>query len=148
MSVTNLYSVKKIIAAVGLILCFSAFTNSSAEWKPVGLTMSGGNSAFGVSVYYQISDYDGQDVVLMRLVNHNLYSVKVEWNPAVFTNDHVWIKREEAVNRRSISMEANSEIAADCSGKAPELVFRLKEFPVEAINIVRYGITGFSVTKN
>src|SRR5271165_2270451 len=81
---------------VGLFLALSAFSQDASGWSGIGLRIDGGNVAYGVYAYYQLSTYNGSDVVLMKFVNSNSYPVIVEWYPEVFTNEHKWLRKDDA----------------------------------------------------
>ena len=132
------------------VLCFHFFISKSfaqTTWNPIGLSVSGNNTMNGVDALFQLNTCNGEDVVFMKLVNHNSYAVTVEWYPAVFTNDLKWIKKENLSDKKSIALDPNSEVASDCSGANPMMMNLLKDFSVVASNFMRFGTTNFVIIK-
>jgi len=119
---------------------------SQSNWNPIGLDVAGHNTMSGVEASYQLSTCNGADVVFVQLINHNAYAVTVEWYPAVFTQDHQWFKKETPADKKSVTLNANSQLDGDCSGTKPEMIILLSDFSVQAINFFRYGALNFSVT--
>ena len=117
-------------------------------WNPIGLSVSGDNTMNGVDALFQLNTCNGEDVVFMKLVNHNSYAVIVEWYPAVFTNDLKWIKKENISDKKSITLSPNSDVASDCSGSYRIMMNLLKDFSIGAADFMRFGTTNFAVIKN
>ena len=145
---------KKITLTVFVLLFFFfqnfAQTNApsgKAEWVPIHLIASCGNTINGVEASYQLSTCNGVDIVFVKLVNHNAYPVKVEWYPAVFTQEHQWIKKETLADKKSITLNPNGQLEGDCSGTKPEMIIRLADFSIKKNNFFRYGALSFMVSK-
>ena len=144
--------VKKVLLLVFSLLSFhlKSFSQTNpasggAGWNPIGLTVSGHNTINGVDASYQLNTCNGEDVVFVKLVNHNTYAVTVEWYPAVFTQDQQWIKKENLTDKISVALAPNIELAGDCSGTKSGMLIRLSDFSVQPLNFFRYGATNFSV---
>ena len=145
---------KKLILTVFVLLFFffknfSQTTPSSGQagWNPIGLDAGGLNTKDGVDASYQISTCKGEDVVFVKLVNHNTYTITVEWYPAIFTQDHKWIKKETLADKKSITLNPNGQLEGDCSGTKPEMIIRLADFSIKKNNFFRYGALSFMVSK-
>src|ERR1017187_6748096 len=146
---------KKITLTIFVLLFFLfknfAQTNApsgQAGWNPIGFNVSGTNNTVnGVAVYYQLSTCNGEDVVFVKFVNNNNYSVNVEWYPAVFTQEHKWIKKETLADKKSVTLNPNSELEGNCSGTKPETVIRLSDFSIKKSDFFRYSTSNIAVSK-
>ena len=118
---------------------------SQTSWMPIGLDVVGHNTMNGVDAFYQQGICNGEDVVFVKLSNHNSYAVTVEWYPSVFTQDHQWIKKEKLTDKISVAVAPNVELEGDCSGTKPGMIILLSDFSVQPSNFFRYGAINFSV---
>ena len=122
--------------------------SGQAGWNPIGFNVSGTNNTVnGVTVYYQLSTCNGEDVVFVKFVNNNNYSVNVEWYPAVFTQEHKWIKKETLQDKKSVTLNQTSALEGDCSGTKPETVIRLSDFSIKKSDFFRYSTSNIAVSK-
>jgi hypothetical protein len=139
--------IKKItlISFALLFSFFESFSQTNSNWNPIGLNVAGYNMMNGVEASYQLNTCSGEDVVFVKLVNHNAFTVTVEWYPAVFTQDHQWIKKETLADKKSVTLNPNDQLEGDCSGTKPEMIILLADFSTPAINFFRYGAMNFSV---
>ena len=128
-----------------LVFSFNGFSQQS--WSPIGLTVSGANSYNGVDAFYQLSNCNGEDAVLVKFVNHNAYAVTIEWYPGVFSTEQKWIRKENLADKKSIVLNPNAELAGDCTAANPCMIILLKDFSLAATNFARYGTSNFSITK-
>ena len=111
----------------------------ASEWQPVFLQVTGDNHMDGVEASFQINACNGEDVIYVKFINHNNYPVKVEWFDAVFTQDLTWINKEQASDKKSLTIPANKEAKGECSGNLfPELYVKVKTFVAEKKNFKRY----------
>ncbi|MBI4931626.1 MAG: hypothetical protein HY841_12725 [Bacteroidetes bacterium] len=127
--------------------CIFAQTNSAgvASWNPIGLDVAGHNTIKGIEAFYQLNNCKGENVVFVQLINHNNYAVTVEWYPAVFTKELKWIKKENPSDKISVTLNANAELAGDCSGAYQATALHLKDFSVNAADFNRYGVSNFVI---
>lgn len=137
---------KKIIfLSFCLLLFLQQQLNAQAIWSPIGLDVVGRNMISGVEASYQLNNCNGEDVVFVKLINHNNYTVTVEWYPAVFTKELKWIRKENPTDKKSVDINPNAALTGDCSVSNPSMMILLKDFSVDAANFKRYGTTNFAV---
>jgi len=136
---------KIILLSFCLFLFLQQQLSAQTSWAPIGLDVVGHNTKDGVEASYQLGTCSGLDVVFMKLVNNNNYTITVEWYPAVFTNTLTWIKKETPVDKKSIDINPNAEITGDCSNANPAMMILLTDFPVTVNNFIRYGATNLTV---
>src|ERR1035437_4724363 len=67
-------------------------------WVPISLTFAGQNLQDGVEAFCQLSKCNGEDVVLIKLSNHNTDAITVEWADAVFTKELKWVSKKNITN--------------------------------------------------
>lgn len=125
-----------------------AQTNSAiggTGWDPIGFSVIGHNTMNGVEAYYQLNKCTEEDVVFVKLINHNKYAVTVEWYPAVFTKELKWIRKENLSDKISVVVNPDVELRGDCTDTNKMMMIHLKDFSVDAINFNRYGTSNFAV---
>lgn len=119
---------------------------SNSEWKGIGLTVSGMNNFGGVEAFYQYVNCDKQDVVLIKFINHNNYSVEIEWNDALFTKELKWVSNRKKDFRKTIILEINETKAGNCSeGGSTQLVVPVHDFIKKPDNFKLFGVKSFKV---
>src|ERR1017187_2517319 len=100
--------IKKITLSIFILLffCFKNFSqtvlsNDKEEiqsWIPVSITKEDVKTESwqkiqdGVEIFFKLSTCNGEDVILLKFINHNASAVSIEWNEAVFTNSSKWIR--------------------------------------------------------
>lgn len=137
---------KKITLILFFLLFFFFKNFSQTNWNPIKLNVAGHNTLSGVEASYQVNTCNGDDVVFVKLVNHNAYSVTVEWYPGVFTKELNWIRKENPSDKISVTVNPNAELAGDCSGANQTMMIRLKDFSVDVTNFNMYGTSDFTVS--
>lgn len=111
-------------------------------WKGAFLNTAGMNFIRKVEVFSQLGKCESEDVIFLKLINHNDYDVKVEWLGGVYTKDRQRLEDPEGM--RSITIKANEEVIGDCSNN--KLLMRLKDYIDSADNFNRYAPLSFEVT--
>jgi len=115
-------------------------------WAPVSLTQSGQNIKDGVEAFCQHTKFNGEDVVLLKLINHNAEAVTIEWNSAFLTKDLKWVSNKNKTSKQSLTLNANETVEGECAGKShPELVTKMNDFTVRMEDIKSFGTTFFQV---
>jgi len=84
-----------------------------SSWTGAYMNLAGTNITDGVEVFSQLGKCKSEDVVFLKLINHNDYDVKVELLGGVYTKDRQWIK--DTGGRKSITISAKEEMIVDCS---------------------------------
>lgn len=115
-----------------------------SSWTGAYLNVAGTNIVYGVEVFSQLSTCNSEDVVFLKLINHNDYDVKVEWLGGVYTKDRQWI--EDPEGSKSIKIKANEEVIGDCLNDNKELLIKLKDHIDRTDNFNRYAPSSFEVT--
>ena len=130
-------------------VCTSTTTlkaQSMNEWTILLLDVAGRTKVDGVEVFSKYSKCQGEDVLYLKIYNHNEHRVTVKWYDAVRNQQLVWVIKEEPSNHKSILIEPNLEITGDCiSGKYSECIVKLKDFMDNVNNYKEYGIYHFEV---
>ncbi len=94
----------------------------------------------GVEAYFQLSTCNGENVVYVKFINHNDYSVKLEWFDAVFTQELKWINKDEERNKKSVLIAPQKEAIGACSGQGSAvLIINLKDFVADKNEFKRYS---------
>lgn len=110
------------------------------DWQTIYLTPGGGNLMDGVEAYFQLATCNGESVVYIKFINHNDYSVKLEWFDAVFTQDLKWINKDEVRQKKSLLVAPKNEMTGVCVGNgSTELVIDLKNFIADKKEFKRYS---------
>lgn len=131
----------------------NAQTNS--EWQPVGQTADGSGRIDGVETFFQINECNGKNVIYIRFINRNNYSIKLEWFDAVLTQELNWIFKDKLADKKSLIINANSDLAGECSVSSgnvlkqsthPVLLIEMKNFVVDKNNFNQYFATSLSST--
>lgn len=122
--------IKSLIFLFALMLFASATkAQNNVEWQPVLISMDGTNGFQGVDAYYSVSNCVSGDVVFLKLVNNNTYSVKAEWINAIQTKDGKELFGSQVLNK--ISIAPKSEVKGDCQAQGNTLTLK--------VNLADYG---------
>lgn len=124
----------------------NAQTDTSSAWQPMHLNVSGSNIVNGVEASFQLNKCNGEDVVFVKFINRNTHAVEIEWYDAVFTQEKKWIKKENAADKKSLSIPANSEVVGDCAGKNELMVVKMKSFDISPTMLQFYSASQFSIS--
>jgi len=115
-----------LVASVLLFTCVNAQTEN---WQGLYLGSPDGTNSFnGVEAYYTLATCNNTDVILIKLTNHNGYSVKACWQDFVLTNDNKKLSNVSAQD--SITIQPQAVVAGDCSGNSGQLVIKLTDFGI------------------
>src|SRR3989304_9864259 len=104
----------KTILLAAFLFSFHLKSFAQTTWDPIGLDVVGHNTMNGVNASYQQNTCNGQDVVYIKFTNNNNYSVELNWDNAVFTQDLQWISKEDAADKKTIILAANQNLQGDC----------------------------------
>jgi hypothetical protein len=127
------------------VFSFRAYAQVNSDWKILLLDVAGHTIVKGVEVYSQTNTCNDDNVVYLKVVNHNPYSVTVKWIDAVRTQEQKWIKKENDADKKSITLEANKEMIGDCLGSYKECIIKLKDFVDKPNNFKDYAVYHFQV---
>ncbi|MES2139200.1 MAG: hypothetical protein V4511_05800 [Bacteroidota bacterium] len=136
---------KKIITTIGLLLvliiCSTIRMNAQTkEWQPIYLLVTGANTMEGVEASFQLNTCNAEDVIYVKFINHNEYAVKLEWFDGVFSQELKWVNKEQAGDKKSITLAAKAEAKGTClSNSQPELIVKVKDFVASKKDVKRYS---------
>lgn len=128
----------------------------NSDWQLIGLTPGGYNVLDGVEALFQTNVCDGRDVIYIKFINRNTYSVKVEWADAVFTEQLKWINKDNVADKKIVTIPANGEVKGECSNSTievlkksgnehMELVIEMKNFVANKKDFKLYSASNFKV---
>jgi hypothetical protein len=116
--------------------CYNPDTNAqTADWTPIFLTVSGNHIVKGLEGYFQKGICNNEDVVFVKFVNTNPYSVALTWYNAVFTHEIKWYYN--ANDTKSLTVPAATTSEGTCGGEAL-LIIKLSDFISDPNQFKRY----------
>ncbi len=136
-----------LILSFVLLTSYSTSAQTTPQEFPIGLTVSGSNKAQGVEASYSLGKCGVNDVVFIIFNNTNVYPITIDWYDGVFTTDLKWIKKEDALDKKTIQVPANSSVRGNCTNNNLTTV-ALKTFGVTLKQLKRYGALNFTITTN
>lgn len=117
-----------------------------ADWTILKLDVAGRTNVGGVEVFAQVRKCKEEDVVFLKIINHNEHKVNVKWFDAVLTPQQIWIKKDNSSERKSLIIEPNIEVKGDClSDNFTECIIKLKDFIDKPDNFKEYAVYHFEV---
>ncbi len=141
---------KTILISLVIVFAFISskiICQTNQEWQPIFLLITGDNKMDGIEASFQVNSCNGEDVVYVKFINHNPYTVKLEWFDAIFTQGLKWINKEQEKEKKSLVIAANAEVKGECSdNKYKELVVNLKNFGTDKKDVKRYSSSQLMVT--
>lgn len=135
---------KKIINLILLtVLIISSNLRAHAQtndWQPIYLLVSGANTMEGVEASFQLNTCNGEDVIYVKFINHNEYAVKLEWFDGVFSQELKWVNKEQAGDKKTITIPANAQAKGACLNNThQELIIKVKDFVANKKEVKRYS---------
>jgi len=119
----------------------------TTDWQPIYLTAGGGNLIDGLEASFKSTSCNESDVIYIKFINHNAYPVKLEWFDAVFTQELIWIKKDQVSDKRLLTIPANSKLEGNCSNNThSELSVNVKNFVSDKKSFKRYSTNNLTVT--
>ena len=141
---------KKILLFAFIIL-FGGFlkAQSADKWQSIGMNIHDGTNHFsGVEGYCQLTSCNGVEIVLIKLINLNTYSVRASWRDLVLTNDDQRIPSEVNVVQDSVTIAPGGQVVGDCLIQSP-LIIKLVDYGTDAANFKNIIVSDFDfVIKN
>ncbi len=139
-------NIKNLITALAFILCSSFLkSQSSVNWQLAAIGMDGTNGYNNVEVYYSVSTCNSNEVISLKLINHNDYEVKAQWINVVVGNDD----KEHYGKSKLVSykLAAKAEVIGDCKDKTSTLTFKLSDYGIKASDLRIFVGSNFDVIK-
>lgn len=138
-----------IIPLFALVFSFSYKAEAQAivaDWTILKLDVAGRTNVGGVEAFAQVRKCKEDDVVYLKIINHNEHTVTVKWYDAVLTPQQIWIKKDNAAEQKSITIEPNKEVKGDCGAVSyTECVIKLKDFIDKPEYYKEYAVYHFEV---
>lgn len=133
-----------IVAAFFLIAGFLK-SQTTANWQFAAIGMDGTNGYNNVEVYYSVSTCNKNEVISLKLINHNNYDVKAQWINVVVGNDD----KEHYGKSKLVSykLAANETVIGDCKDKTSTLTFKLSDYGLKASDVRIFVGSNFDVIK-
>lgn len=126
-----------------LVLIFSSVDQlraQSADWQPIYLLVTGGNTMNGVEASFTSETCSGEEIIHIKFNNHNQYPVKLEWFDAVFTQELKWINKDQPADKKSITLPAHIERKGACLiNEYPVLSIKVNDFVSDKNDFKRYS---------
>ncbi|MES2593032.1 MAG: hypothetical protein V4608_14210 [Bacteroidota bacterium] len=132
-----------LIAVFVLVLSFikESTAQTISDWQLLKLDIAGHTKIKGVEAFAQSNKCKGEDVVYVRFVNHNEYPVAIKWFDAIQTNEHKWIRKEGAADKKALTLAANQDIKGDCLSELfIECIIKLKDYVDNPNNFSEYAV--------
>lgn len=117
------------------------------EWQPIYLTAGGGNLIDGLEASFKSAPCNESDMIYVQFINHNAYPLKLEWFDGVFTQELVWTYKDQATDKKFLTLPANGKLEGNCSNNSyPELSIKVKNFVSDLKAFKRYSTYNLTVT--
>lgn len=119
-----------LLVCPGMQVCKAQATEN---WQMFTLNIHDGtNQVDGVQGFCQVTKCNGTEVVMLKLINLNDYSVKAGWKDLVLTKDDRRLSANVAQD--SVTIGPKKEIKGDCTGNTVQLVLKLSDFGTDIDN--------------
>ena len=138
--------IKTLFLAAIFAFCANIINAQSLEhekWFPVLISAHGTIDHYGVKANCKITKCNGEDVMLMELVNTNAYAVKCEWLHSPIDNEG---KQHYVDALQTIELKANETKTGQC-GETVQLIIKLSEYKIKAEAVSGYYGSNFNVIK-
>jgi hypothetical protein len=140
---------KKYLLLFFLILLIqyqTSLAQSTDNWEPIGLTLTGNNIQQGVEAFYNIAECNGEYFVVIKFINHNDENVLLKWEDEVFTKNREWVQNIHENTQKSITLQSGSTILGDCTNQNDVLVIKIKDFVAEFSDFYKYRTNSLQIT--
>lgn len=130
-----------------LYLAFSFFlfsgikAQTNENWQGILLSTDGTNALNGVKAYYKVAACNNNEVIMLKFVNTNSYTVKAGWKDMIITKNNNKLTGNNTQD--SLTLAPHAEIAGDCSGNNTELTVKLSDFGTDIYDFKTFLATGF-----
>lgn len=113
------------------------------KWFVVVISPHGTVDNEGVKANCMITKCNGEDVMLLELINTNNHAVKCEWLHAPIDKNG---KQHYMDNLQTIELKAGEKVTGKCGG-AKQLIVNLSDYSVSNETIYDYYGSNFNVIK-
>ncbi len=133
-----------------LLMIFSvsqkAYAQANTDWQILKLDVAGRTISEGVEAYALVSKCKDDDVIYLKIVNHNEHTVTVKWFDALQSQQQIWVVKNDPSEHKSITLEPNKEMKGDCvANNYKECIIKVKDFIDKQNNFKEYAIYHFEV---
>jgi hypothetical protein len=133
---------KKIVfTAFIMVLC--SLSGYSQSWSDALIRADGKKNLDGVEALYSKTTCNGEDVLLIKFINHNNYDVKLMWINAAYSKGE-WIY---AIEQSKFEITSDTEISGSCDSNNM-LFVKIKSILSNPQDFEHFSVSGLSVTKN
>lgn len=126
-----------------LVRSFNAQTREHNKWFQVLISVHGTVDHEGVEANAMITECNSEPVMLLELVNTNIYKVKAEWFHTPITSDGKQHYKDEM---QTIELNAKEKVTGKC-GYKKQLIIKLKDYNVKVEELQDYYGSNFNLTK-
>jgi hypothetical protein len=137
--------IKKYLFSLITISAITVAAFSQERWENGNIRADGRTAVDGVEVFYLKTQCQGNDVLFLKLVNHNSYPVKAEWIDSILENDSKWSYSSNEKSK-NVTIAASSEVKGSCSGSR-ELIVHLKDLSSNPNLFQYFSASGLTITK-
>jgi hypothetical protein len=134
-----------LFLSIFVLSCYSykAQNHERDKWFPVLISVHGTVAHYGVKANAMITKCNGQDVMLLELVNTNAYPVKCEWLHAPIDKQGKQHYKDEL---QTLNLKASETSTGKCDGPK-QLIIKLSDYNVTVEDLADYYGATFTVTK-
>jgi hypothetical protein len=131
-----------IFITLFLFACGTTNAQVTGEWQFAQLNNIDGTNAFnGVEGYFNLVTCNNNEYILLKLINHNTFTVKAAWSNFLISTDNE--KLTSPVVQDSVTILPNQEIEGDCAVNDGKLVLKLTDFGTDKYNFQAYEPMNF-----
>jgi hypothetical protein len=116
----------------------NATQGAGGNWQPVTVTTGGANTLNGVEVNYLLGD----NVVIIKLVNHTTSAVKATWNDGILTKNGQSLTGNNTPESVTIAPKIR---VSDDDGNTVQVTIRLSDFHTKAADFKNFIVSNFDV---
>jgi hypothetical protein len=130
-----------------LYLTFSLFlfsgikAQTTGNWNGILLSTDGTNGLNGVKAFYKVTTCNNNEVIELKFINTNNYTVKAGWKDIIVTKANNNLSGND--RQDSLTLAPHAEIAGDCSGNNAELTVKLSDFGTDVYDFKTFLASGF-----
>jgi len=132
------------LLVLAAVLYSGAAISQNEQWIEAYARADGAKIVKGVEVQSVQSQCDGNDVVFIKMINHNDYEVKFDWKNAMLVNES-WMDNPNQTVKSSIVIEAKGEVVGSCAGTFTQLVVKVSDFGITLNEMKYFQVTGHDI---
>lgn len=134
-----------LLVLAALLYCGAAISQNQ-QWTEAFARADGATMVKGVEVLSLQGECNGNDVIFIKMINHNDYEVKFDWNNAMLVNES-WMDNPNQNVKSSIVIEPKGEVAGSCAGTFTQLVVKVSDFGITLNEMKYFQVTGHDINE-